>query len=105
MPKLTATQVKAIAEPGKHGDSDGLYLNFSDTGSKSWVQRISIDGRRRDIGLGGYPKVNLAQAGRRARENRNAVARPDLVITYHARLLMIRGMAVMCRRAGSQVID
>ena len=74
MPKLTATQVKAISEQGKYGDGDGLYLNVSGGGTKSWVQRISIDGRRRDVGLGGYPTVSLAQARRRAADNRSAVA-------------------------------
>ena len=74
MPKLTAARVKALSKPGRHGDGDGLYLNIAPGGSKSWVQRITIDGRRRDMGLGGYPAVSLAQARRRATDNRAAVA-------------------------------
>ncbi|MCY3860854.1 MAG: tyrosine-type recombinase/integrase [bacterium] len=74
MPKLTAAQVKAVSEPGRYGDGDGLYLTVSPRGSKSWVQRIMIDGRRRDIGLGGFPTVSLAQARLRATDNRQAVA-------------------------------
>ena len=74
MPKLSATGVKALSRPGRHGDGDGLYLNIAAAGSKSWVQRITIDGRRRDMGLGGYPTVSLAQARRRAADNRAAVA-------------------------------
>lgn len=69
MPKL-----KAVSEPGRYGDGDGLYLTVSPRGSKSWVQRIMIDGRRRDIGLGGFPTVSLAQARLRAADNRQAVA-------------------------------
>ena len=42
--------------------------------SKSWIQRITILGKRRDIGLGGFPAVSLAQARQRAGENRVAVA-------------------------------
>ena len=42
-------------------------------GGKSWVQRITIDGRRRDIGVGGYPAFSLAQARERAAENREAI--------------------------------
>ena len=62
MGKLNALSVKAINKPGKHGDGDGLYLYVAPSGSKSWVQRIVVDGRRRDIGLGSFPAVSLAQA-------------------------------------------
>lgn len=71
---LTAQQVKHLAKPGRHHDGRGLYLNVTAKGSRSWVQRIVVDGRRRDIGLGGYPAVSLAQARRRAEANRSAVA-------------------------------
>ena len=58
MAKLTALSAKTLSKPGRHGDGDGLYLNVSHSGSKSWVQRIVIHGRRRDIGLGSYPAVS-----------------------------------------------
>ena len=74
MPKLTVIKVKSIISPGRYGDGEGLYLNVARSGSKSWVQRITINDRRHDIGLGGYPTVSLAQARRRAAENRTAVA-------------------------------
>ena len=54
MGKLTALAARALSKPGRHGDGDGLYLNVAPSGSKSWVQRIVVDGRRRDIGLGPY---------------------------------------------------
>ena len=41
--------------------------------SKSWVQRITIDSRRRDIGLGGYPFVGRAEARPKAFDNRAAI--------------------------------
>ena len=68
--KLSATRVKALRDPGRYSDGDGLHLFISKRGSKSWVQRITVDGRRRDIGLGGYPTISLAQARRRASDNR-----------------------------------
>ena len=74
MAKLTALQVKSISAPGRHGDGDGLYLNVAPSGSKSWVQRIVIECRRRDIGLGSFPTVSLAQARGMAASNRAAVA-------------------------------
>ena len=62
------------AGPGRHGDGDGLYLHVASSGSKSWVQRIVINERRRDIGLGSYLTVSLAQARSLAADNRSAVA-------------------------------
>ena len=71
--KLSATRVKALTDPGRYSDGDGLHLFISKRGGKSWVQRITVDGRRRDIGLGGYPTISLAQARRRASDNREAI--------------------------------
>ena len=70
---LSATRMKALREPGRYSDGDGLHLFISKTGGKSWVQRMTIGGRRRDIGLGGYPAVSLSQARNRASDNREAV--------------------------------
>ena len=71
---LSATRVRALKEPGRYSDGGGLHLFISKVGRKSWVHRITIDGRRRDIGLGGFPSVSLAQARERAIANRAAVA-------------------------------
>jgi hypothetical protein len=62
MNRLTAAKVRSLNDPGRYSDGEGLYLNIARLGSKSWVQRISIDGFRRGIGLRGYPAVSLAQA-------------------------------------------
>ena len=74
MGKLTALAAKALSKPGRHGDGDGLYLNVAPSGTKSWVQRIIIGRRRRDIGLRPYPAVSLAIARSMAHTNRSAVA-------------------------------
>ncbi len=71
---LSATRVKALKERGRYSDGGGLHLFISKAGRKSWVLRITVDGRRRDIGLGGYPSVSLAQAREKAAEYRAAVA-------------------------------
>ena len=60
--RLSATKAKALCKPGRYTDGEGLHLFIGKTGKKSWVQRITVDGRRRDIGLGGYPSVSLALA-------------------------------------------
>ena len=72
MAKHTALQVKSFADQGRHGD--GLYLHVAPSGPNSWVQGIVIDGRRRDIGLGSFPTVNLSRAWGMAASNRAAVA-------------------------------
>ena len=74
MGNLTAVKAKSRSKPGMHGDGEGLYLSVSRSGSRSWVQRISIDGRRREIGLGSFPAIGLAQARGLAAANRTAVA-------------------------------
>ena len=71
---MTAAKVGNLNNPGRYCDGEGLYLNIGMRGSKSWVQRISIDGIRRDIGLGEYPTVSLAEAGDLARRNKSDVA-------------------------------
>ena len=65
---LSATRAKALKDPGRYSDGGGLHLYISKAGGKSWVQRITIDGRRRDIGLGGFPSVSLARAREKAAE-------------------------------------
>ena len=74
MGKLTVGKVRALTVPGRYGDGGTLHLVVSPRGRKSWVQRITIDGRRRDMGLGGWPVVSLAMARDRAFANRRAVA-------------------------------
>ena len=73
MGKLTAAEIKSLTSPGRYRADPTLYLVVQPSGSKSWVQRLAIDGRRRDIGLGGYPVVGLAEARTKAMENRCAV--------------------------------
>ena len=74
MGKLTAATVRTASRPGLHGDGATLYLAVAPGGSKSWIQRVTVAGRRRDIGLGGYPAVSLAKARLRAMANRVAIA-------------------------------
>lgn len=58
MPNLTAKFIQH-AKPGKHCDGQGLYLVVADSGARSWVLRVQVNGRRRDIGLGGAELINF----------------------------------------------
>ena len=76
----------------RRGDGNGLYLTVQPTGTQSWIQRIVIRGRRRDVGLGGFPLVSLKEARDKAFSNRKAARgggdpvadrqRPDTVPTF-----------------------
>ena len=74
MGKLTARAVQSIAKPGMYGDGNTLYLNIAARGTKSWIQRVTIAGKRRDIGLGPCSRVPLAAARREAASNLLAIA-------------------------------
>ena len=67
---LSAAEAKSSALPGFHYAGETLYLFVAPGGSKSWVQRLTIHGRRCDIGLGGFPVVSLAEARDKAFQNR-----------------------------------
>lgn len=67
--KLTPRQVQT-ASPGKHEDGGGLRLVVSKAGAKKWVLRFTIDGKRREMGLGSYPDVGLGEARDNARTYR-----------------------------------
>src|SRR3954453_9929591 len=69
MAKLTAKSVER-AKAGRHADGLGLYLLVSKTGAKSWMLRVQVHGRRRDIGLGSIAELTLAEARDKGRELR-----------------------------------
>ena len=65
--KLTDRTVKNAA-PGRHMDGTvrGLSLLVWPSGARSWVLRYQLNGIRRDMGLGPYPELSLAEARERA---------------------------------------
>lgn len=86
MPKvadeLGPLDIKRLAHTGIKGNCmfavggvSGLYMQVTPTGGKTWVLRVLVGAKRRDIGLGGYPTVTLAQAREKAREARDMITR------------------------------
>ena len=63
---LSAMQVRNLREPGRYGDGNGLYLVVDPSGAKRWLLRVVVQGKRRDIGLGGASLVTLAEAREKA---------------------------------------
>jgi len=68
--RLSAIQAKKLSKPGWYLDGDGLYLQVSPTGSKSWVFRYTSGGRERRQGLGALNTISLAAARKAALECR-----------------------------------
>ena len=65
---LNAIQVKKLSSPGRYADGNCLYLNVSESVSKSWLLCIVVRGRRRVMGLGSVDLVSLEEAGDLARQ-------------------------------------
>lgn len=74
--ELGALAVSQINRRGINfvGGVTGLGLNVTQTGSRSWILRYRVAGVRKDMGLGGYPDVTLAQAKELARTARIKLA-------------------------------
>ena len=66
---LSAVFVRTVAKPGMYPDGNGLNFKVVPSGARRWVQRVTIGGKRHNIGLGGYPAVSLAEARELAAEN------------------------------------
>lgn len=76
---LTAALVRSVKVPGKYhdGKSTGLYLRVEQNGSRFWVQRTTVNGKRREIGLGSPPIVSLVNARKEAEENKRLIRRGE----------------------------
>ena len=68
--KLTVLAVKKQTTPGRYSDGNGLYLVVDPGGAKRWLQRLSIQGKRCDLGLGSTRLVSLDDAREQALINR-----------------------------------
>ena len=69
--QLTALGIGKLRTPGKYYDgAHGLFLQVYPSGAKCWQQRLTVSpGRRRTLGLGGYPAVGLADVRAAACKN------------------------------------
>ena len=84
MPKvakeLSPLEVKRLKHPGKGrnvtyavGGVSGLYLQITPSNGKTWLLRVKVGDKRREIGLGGFPDVTLAMVRERAREAKDKI--------------------------------
>ena len=60
--RLTQEMIDAGLPVGKHCDGAGLWLVVRDDGGAQWVLRVTVHGRRREMGLGGVDYMPLDEA-------------------------------------------
>lgn len=84
MPKisreLSALEVKRLKHSGARGNTtyacggvSGLLLQITPKGGRTWLLRVTVGGKRREIGLGSFMDVTLSQAKERAREAKDQI--------------------------------
>lgn len=73
--EISTLEVKRISKPGRHavGFINGLLLVVKESGAKSWILRTVVGGKRKNIGLGSYPEISLADAREKARETKKII--------------------------------
>ncbi len=109
--ELGALAVQKIARRGITfvGGVAGLGLNVTQYGSRSWVLRYQVGGKRRDMGLGGYPDVTLAAAKEAARAARAKLAQGvDPIQEAQAKrsaLIAAQATATSFSRAAEQFVE
>lgn len=109
--ELTAIEVSRLKTPGFYmvGGVAGLCLKVITPTARSWILRASISGKRREMGLGSYPGVTLAQARDKAREARAKIEQgiDPLLEREKARstLLANQANAVTFKQAAEKLIE
>ena len=58
---------------GKHPDGQGLWLVKRSKDAGKWILRLVVSGKRREMGLGRWPDVSIAEARERAAAARKQV--------------------------------
>ena len=93
MAQLKQRQLDSLIKAGKagsHSDGGGLILRLSSSGAANWMHRYQMNGKRRDMGLGSYPVVSLADARAKVAEARKLIAVGTDPITERDRLAALK---------------
>ena len=109
--ELKPLEVARLISPGLHfvGGVRGLALQVTGPTARSWVLRMAVGSKRRQIGLGSYPTVPLAEAREKARAKRKMVEEGfDPVAerrAAHARLVADQKTAMTFEQACRQYLE
>lgn len=115
MPKiakqLSPLEVGRLNVPGlvAVGGVPGLCLQIAPSGARSWILRVTVGLKRRDMGLGAFPAVPLAKAYEKARSAREKIDKGiDPILTRdraRSQLLAEQAKAVTFQEAAGYFID
>jgi integrase len=103
--RLTAIAVTRASKPGLYPDGAGLYLRVARNGSKSWAFRFTLNGKPREMGLGGLTKVGLADARKKATDVRRTLSDGYDPVTLRQEEEARRPAAVKLPAAHSMTFD
>ncbi len=103
--RLTAMAVTRASKPGLYPDGAGLYLRVARNGSKSWAFRFTLNGRPREMGLGGLTKASLADARKKATEVRRTLSDGYDPVTLRQEEEARRAVAAKLTAAHSMTFD
>ena len=70
MDKLSDVKLRNLAEPGKHFDGGGLYLEVTPAGGRYWRLKYRFAGKEKRLAFGVYPEVGLKLARERRADAR-----------------------------------
>ena len=103
--QLSAAFVRTVTAPGVYSNGNGLTLRVDKSG-KRWVQRVTINGKRRNIGLGSYRLLFLAEAREKAIANAKVIrdGLDPIVERRQARELALRPTIPTFAEAAERVI-
>lgn len=109
--ELGALAVGRLRTPGMHavGGVSGLCLQVAPGGSRSWILRVTVGSKRREMGLGAFPDVTLAGAREKARAARLRIEEGQDPILERERLASAlranQAKAMTFAKAAQQFID
>ena len=89
--RLSALGARKQTRPGLYHDGAGLYLQVGSKGSKSWTYRYMLAGQAREMGLGPFRIVSLAEARLKAAEaSRLRLTGIDPIAARNSEVLKVR---------------
>ena len=102
--QLNERKVRSAA-PGVHVDGQGLHLRVAPTGTRNWILRLTVDGKRRNFGLGGFPDVSLKEARSRAAGMRRRVREGHEPVIKPRKAVKVEPAVPTFQAAAIRVID
>jgi integrase len=73
--KLNVRKIKHCIEPGRYSDGDGLFVQITKSGVRSWLFRYSVRGKERWMGLGPLDGADGATVSLDEARNKAEIAR------------------------------